>query len=211
MNGQEEERAAIARELHDELGQMLTALRMEAVWLRNQMGGKDPKTGERALAMCKLIDKSIDEVRGMAVRLRPKVLDDLGIIDALGWYTKEFEKRSGIAAIFKHRNVPSIKNILATASYRIAQEALTNVARHSDATQVEVFLEVEKGIMNLSVTDNGGGFNTQKLSGSECLGIAGMRERASLAGGSLDIRSKTGGGTHVIFSVPLHGEKGAQQ
>lgn len=211
MNGQEEERAAIARELHDELGQMLTALRMEAVWLQKRLQGGNPQAGERALAMCNLIDKTIDEVRDMAIRLRPKVLDDLGIIDALEWYTTEFEKRSGIAAIFKYRNVLSISDILATAIYRIAQEALTNVARHSHATHVDVSLGVKGGILTLSVIDNGGGFDKLKALETECLGIAGMRERAGLVGGALDIQSKPGEGAHVIFSVPLHDEKGAKQ
>ena len=211
MNGQEEERAAIARELHDELGQMLTALRMESVWLQNHLQGKDPQAGERAAAMRDLIDKTIDEVRDMAIRLRPKVLDDLGIIDALEWYTTEFEKRSGVAAIFKHHNVPSINNILATATYRIAQEALTNVARHSHATHVDVALGVEENILTLSIIDNGGGFGKLKALESECLGIAGMRERAGLVGGALDVQSTPGEGAHVIFSVPLHGVKGIER
>ncbi|MBL7203702.1 MAG: PAS domain-containing protein [Desulfobacteraceae bacterium] len=209
MTSQEKERTAIARELHDELGQMLTALRMDAVWVRNHLKENDPKAAERALTMCNLIDKSIDEVQGMAIRLRPGVLDDLGLIEALEWYTTEFEKRSEIACIFNHRNVPRIRDILATASYRIAQEALTNVARHSYATNVDVVLEAERDILTLSVEDNGSGFNTQRLSGSECLGIAGMRERAGLVGGTLDIESEPGEGTHLYFRVPLHSQRGA--
>jgi PAS domain S-box-containing protein len=207
MDGQEEERAAVARELHDELGQMLTALRMESVWLKNHLQTADPGAGERASAMSGLIDKSIDEVRGMAVRLRPKVLDDLGIIDALEWYTTEFERRSGIAAIFKHRNVPPIDRMLSTAFYRIAQEALTNIARHSHATQVDIVLEMEEELVTLSVMDNGCGFDVSRGVKSEGLGIAGMRERALLAGGKLHIQSRTGEGTHIIFTVSNQGEK----
>jgi PAS domain S-box-containing protein len=210
MRHQESERTAIARELHDELGQMLTALRMEAVWVRDHLKRNDPKALERILSMCRLIDKSIDEVQGMAIRLRPGVLDDLGLIEALEWYTTEFEKRSGIACIFSHGDVPSIKDVLATAAYRIAQEALTNVARHSFATHVDVSLELENGMLTLAVADNGAGFNTAGLSDSECLGVAGMRERASLTGGFLIIQSKTGEGTRVAFSVPFTREKGAR-
>jgi len=207
MDGQEEERAAIARELHDELGQMLTALRMESVWLYNHLKENDPPAGERASAMSELIDKTIDEVRGMALSLRPKVLDDLGIIDTLEWYTTEFEKRSGIAAIFKTRNVPPIDRILSTAIYRIVQEALTNVARHSHAAHVEIMLQTEGDLLTLSIKDNGCGFGEKEPLKSEGLGIAGMRERVNLAGGLLDIQSRTGEGTHVMVTVPLKGRR----
>jgi len=98
MASQEKERTAIARELHDELGQVLTALRIDSVWLRERLKVTDTKASERALAMCDLIDKTIDEVRGMATRLRPGVLDDLGLTEALEWYTTDFEKRPGLLA-----------------------------------------------------------------------------------------------------------------
>jgi len=205
MNGQEKERAAIARELHDELGQILTAVRMESVWLRDHLKENDPKAGERALTMCNLVDKTIDEVRGMAIRLRPKVLDDLGLIDALEWHTTEFEKRSGIACVFNHLDIPYISDILSTAAYRITQEALTNVARHSFATHVDVNLKAENDILKLSIVDNGVGFNTQILSDADSMGISGMRERAGLVGGNLEIESKPGKGTKVYFKAPLHG------
>lgn len=204
MESQEKERTAIARELHDELGQMLTALRMDSVWLREHLKGDEVK--ERARAMCGLIDKTIDEIRGMATRLRPGVLDDLGLIEALEWYTIEFEKRAGIACIYNnHRDMPPIKDTLATAAYRIAQEALTNVARHSFANNVEVTLQAEGQELKLLVVDNGGGFNTKKISESDCLGIAGMKERATLVGGELDIQSAPGMGTQVLFRAPLNG------
>jgi PAS domain S-box-containing protein len=208
MASQEKERAAIARELHDELGQVLTALRMDSVWMRDRIMENDPKAGERALTMCSLIDMTLDQVRGMAIRLRPGVLDDLGLIDALEWYAREFEKRSGIACIFNHQGVLHVDDILATAAYRIAQEALTNVARHSFATQVDVILKTKNDILTLSVEDNGGGFHIQKLSESGGLGLAGMRERASLVGGTMDIQSQPGKGTHVCFKVPIDGQRG---
>ncbi len=202
MANQEKERKAIARELHDELGQVLTALRMDAVWLSDRLQAPDPKAGDRALAMCGLIDHTIDEVRGLATRLRPGVLDDLGLIDALEWYIADFEKRTGIACIFKHRQVPDIDGIGATAAYRIVQEALTNVTRHAAATQVRVSLEPKQGILTLAVADNGQGFDLKEIAASECLGLAGMRERAGLLGGSLEIRSRPGKGTKVFFRLP---------
>ncbi|MHB9073729.1 MAG: PAS domain-containing sensor histidine kinase [Desulfobaccales bacterium] len=203
MANQEKERRAIARELHDELGQVLTALRMDAVWLSARLRPNDPKAADRALAMCQLIDNTIDEVRSLATRLRPGVLDDLGLLDALDWYITDFEKRTGIACIFKHRNVPEVDGIGATAAYRIAQEALTNVTRHAAATEVRVSLQPEKGALTLAVVDNGQGFDLKEIEASECLGLAGMRERAGLLGGSLEIRSQPGKGTKVCFRLPV--------
>ncbi len=207
MANQEKERKAIARELHDELGQVLTALRMDAVWLSERLKPSDPKAGDRALAMCQLIDHTIDEVRGLATRLRPGVLDDLGLIDALEWYIADFEKRTGIDCIFKHRRVSMVDGIGATAAYRIVQEALTNVTRHAAATQVKVSLQPEKGMLTLAVEDNGRGFDLQEIAALECLGLAGMRERAGLLGGSLEIRSRPGQGTTVCFRLPTDGSR----
>lgn len=209
MAGQETERAAIARELHDELGQILTALRMDAVWMANHLKETDAKAAARALAMCDIIDRTIDEVRGIALRLRPSVLDDLGLIPALEWYTTDLERRSGIAIILNHRDVPRMDDLVATAAYRIAQEALTNVVRHSAASHAEVSLEGEGDFLRITVTDNGKGFDVSHLSESDCLGLAGMRERAGLAGGSLEIESSPGKGTQVRCRLPVSGRMGA--
>jgi len=206
MANQEKERSAIARELHDELGQVLTALRMDSVWIRERLKETAPEAAERALTMCSLIDKTIKEVRSMAFRLRPGVLDDLGLVDALEWYTTDFEKRTDITCVFEHTNVPVTNDTVATASYRITQEALTNVTRHSFAGRVDVALGAEKGILTLAVVDNGHGFNALELAESECLGVAGMQERASLAGGILEVQSRPGKGTRVYFKVPLNGQ-----
>jgi PAS domain S-box-containing protein len=203
MEGQEKERAAIAREMHDELGQVLTALRMDCVWMRDRLKETDAQASERTFAMCELIDQTIDDVRGIAVRLRPGVLDDLGLTDALEWYTTDFEKRTGIACTFNHFDVPEVKDMVATAAYRITQEALTNVARHSKATHVDVTLQARKGRLTLEVVDNGLGFSIEGLKESECLGMAGMRERASLVGGSLEIQSQPRAGATVFFSLPI--------
>jgi PAS domain S-box-containing protein len=208
MAGQEKERKAIARELHDELGQILTALRMDAVWLSDNLKEKNTQAAERARSMCQLIDKTLDEVRVLATRLRPGMLDDFGLIDALEWFTKDFAKRTGIACTFTHPEMSDVDSLVATAAYRIAQEALTNVARHSYATRVTINLQVENGLMTLAVTDNGRGFNPKDLRESECLGLAGMRERAGLLGGSLEMHSKPGGGTRVDVRLPLMGQGG---
>jgi PAS domain S-box-containing protein len=206
MANQEKERSAIARELHDELGQVLTALRMDSVWMQERLKQADPKASERALTMCRLIDKNIEDVRGMAFRLRPGVLDDLGLVDALEWYTADFERRTEIACVFEHNAVSNLSDGISTAAYRIAQEALTNVARHASANHVEVVLKTRDGLLTLAVVDDGQGFESQHLSESEGLGVAGMRERATLAGGALEVHSEPQKGTRVYFKVPIDGQ-----
>jgi len=204
MANQEKERAAIARELHDELGQVLTALRMDAVWLQEQLKKEGLHGVDRAAAMCALIDTTIESVRSLAIRLRPGVLDDLGLVDALEWYTSEFERRAQIPCLFSYDAIPVIDDTLATAAYRIAQEALTNVARHARANRAEVNLSMEAGHLVLTVSDDGRGFAAHTLSETEALGLAGMRERATLVDGSLTVESKPDAGTRVCFRVRLY-------
>ncbi|MDD5758037.1 MAG: PAS domain S-box protein [Desulfobulbaceae bacterium] len=197
VSSQERERAAIARELHDELGQALTALRMDAVWLAKKMQGQEGDAALRAHEMSELIDKTIDEVRNMAVRLRPGVLDDLGLIAALEWLVDDFERRFSIPCTFRHQNVPEISDVASTAIYRITQEALTNAARHADASHVEVNLSVESLELYLTIQDDGKGFDPTLVGEAEGLGLAGIRERASLIGASVAIRSGEGNGSHI--------------
>lgn len=205
LANQETERAAIARELHDELGQLLTALRMDAVWIQEHLRGCDPKAAERTLTMCRLIDKTIDDVRNLAFRLRPGILDDLGLVEALELYTTDFEKRTGITCIFDHSEAPAINDTVATAAYRITQEALTNVARHADAGHVVVKIHPVDGLLTVEVVDDGLGFDITALSDVEGLGLAGMKERAALVGGRLEIISAPGNGTWVKLEVPFDG------
>jgi signal transduction histidine kinase len=153
--------------------------------------------------MCRLIDKNIEDVRGMAIRLRPGVLDDLGLVDALEWYTADFERRTEIACVFEHENIPRLNETVSTAAYRIAQEALTNIARHAGAGQVKVSLRSSNGFLTLKVVDDGRGFDALHLSESEGLGVAGMRERAALVGGSLDVKSQPKKGTQVYLAIPM--------
>jgi PAS domain S-box-containing protein len=205
MANQEKERAYIARELHDELGQVLTALRMDAVWFQERMKRTDLSVSQRAKAMCKLIDKTIEEVRLMAIRLRPGVLDHLGLVDALEWYITDFERRTNVSSVFEHSEVPRINENMAITAYRIAQEALTNVARHAAAKHVFVSLYVKNEELVLRVTDDGSGFDEGLLKDAEGLGVAFMRERAALVGGHLDVASAPENGTTVIFRVPFAG------
>lgn len=210
IEGQEKERAAVSRELHDGLGQVLTALRMDAVWLGNQEKDRDSEAGERARSMCELIDRAIDEVRRMSAGLRPGVLDDLGIIDALDWYTGEYGKRTGIRCDFSHESVPDLPETLSTAIYRITQECLTNISKHASASKVDVTLHFQGDVLILSVTDNGNGFTVSDLEKTRGLGVTGMRERATLAGGDLQIHSQPGEGTRVVFKVFYDTEGGRE-
>jgi PAS domain S-box-containing protein len=203
MAGQEKERAYLARELHDELGQVLTALRMDAVWIRNRINLSDPTASSRALKMCELIDKTIEEVRGLAIRLRPGVLDHLGLVEAIEWYTADFEKRYDIICVFEHDDGPEIRGDIATAAYRITQEGLTNVARHASATRAKVTLSFDDGKLTLCIRDNGRGFEPDALGEAEGLGMTNMRERANLVGGFFDVESRPEGGTRICFGVPL--------
>ena len=203
MTGQEKERAYLARELHDELGQVLTALRMEAVWICNRVGKSDPNATARALTMCELIDKTIEEVRGLAIRLRPGVLDHLGLVEAIEWYTADYERRYDITCVFEYDKNPEIRGNIATAAYRITQEALTNVARHASATRSKVALWIKNGQLKLCIRDNGQGFKPDMLGEGDGLGLTNMHERAKLVGGSIDIQSQPGKGTRVSFTVPL--------
>jgi PAS domain S-box-containing protein len=203
MASQEKERAAIARELHDELGQVLTALRMDSVWMTKRLENRDPAAARRAHDMCRLIDKNIEDVRGMAIRLRPGVLDDLGLVAALEWFTADIERRSEMVCAFEHDAMPPIDEAVATAAYRIAQEALTNTVRHARATKASVVLQAGGQGLILKVRDNGRGFDPHGVSASEGIGLTGMNERANLVGGRLRVRSAHGQGTEIRLEVPL--------
>lgn len=203
MADHEAERAAIARELHDELGQVLTALRMDSAWMADRLKQTDHEASLRAGAMRDLIDKNIEDVRGLAIRLRPGILDDLGLVDALEWLTADFEKRTEITSVFEHESVPTMSNAISTTIYRITQEALTNVGRHAGADHVSVRLSANNRQLALVVVDDGRGFSMDSLAQAEGLGIVGMKERASLVGGLLMVASTPGQGTRIDLTIPL--------
>ncbi len=201
MENQEKERGIIARELHDELGQVLTALRMDSVWFENYLRKIDGKASQRAKDMSFLIDKTINDVRSLAFQLRPGSLDDLGIVDAVESLVNDFEKRTDIITDFNHNNIPDLNYTEANAVYRIIQEALTNAAKHSDASIINVDLTFKNYIVKAEIRDDGRGFQTD-LHDDEArgFGLTGMEERASLAGGKLAIKSASGEGTIISFS-----------
>ncbi len=202
---QEREKALVARELHDHLGQVLTALRIDAVWVEKYLTNVDKRAGNRARKMCALIDDTINDVRDMAYRLRPRVLDDLGLVDALESLLSDFEKRSNVSCVFKNDEIPKINDTLATALYRIGQEAVTNSLKHSNATTITVELKNDKEGIVLSIQDNGCGFDAHNDNGINGFGLEGMRERANLVGGKLDISSRLSEGTSICCKVKMKG------
>ena len=203
MTVQERERASIARELHDELGQALTGIKMDMAWIKSHIKGADETVSDRFEALGNLVDTTIESVREMATSLRPSVLDRLGLSAAIEWYAGEFERRTGIECITESESVDfNINSNVAINVYRIFQEALTNIARHAGASRVEVRITQDRGCFTISISDNGRGIPSQGVSGRMSLGIAGMRERAELIKGGLDIQSRKGKGTKVTLYLP---------
>jgi PAS domain S-box-containing protein len=204
-NVREEERTRIAREIHDELGQQLTGLKMDASWINKKIvGSTDPNILERIATMISLIDETVKTVRRISSELRPGILDDLGLVPAIEWQCQEFEKRTGISSKC-HAGLTdqNIDKNLATNIFRVYQEALTNVARHAQATLVETNLTQDDGIINLTIKDNGVGFDTEEIKSKMSLGLVGMRERAMLFNGELTINSKKGKGTTIVLKAPM--------
>ena len=202
----EEERAHIAREIHDELGQVLTGLKMDVTWLAKRL--KEKPLIEKTDSMCKLIDSSVQTVRKIATGLRPEVLDEMGLVAAVAWQAKEFQKRTGIRCRTKLPPESTKLDLdISTTAFRIFQEILTNVARHSRATRVDIDLSVTDELLSLEVVDNGIGIPAADLDGRKSLGLLGMHERALLFGGEVQISGTPGHGTRVAVSIPIRNRK----
>ena len=202
----EEERTRIAREIHDELGQALTALKLDLAWLGKQSQKSTSTSGEfRAVdqSITKRIDETMQIVRRIASELRPSVLDQLGLEAAIEYLVQDATKRTGIAITLHAQEFPRLPDDVASHAFRIIQEALTNVTRHSKATRVDVAVRRAGGSLILGVSDNGVGFAPDTLSGLHSLGLVGMRERALACGGVLMVQGKPGEGTSIVVTIPL--------
>lgn len=200
----EAERTHIAREIHDELGQQLTGLKMDISWLSRRIKEKDGEVQQKIKETISLIDGTVKTVRRIATELRPSILDDLGLVPAMEWQSEEFERRSGIPTEFtSNMSAVNLDPDLATGIFRIYQESLTNIMRHADASHVEASLQIGDEKINLTITDDGKGFLVEEISNKKTLGLMGMRERATLLGGSYHINSKPSGGTSVNIIVPF--------
>jgi PAS domain S-box-containing protein len=199
----EDERAHIAREVHDELGQALTGLKLDLAWLKPRLRDQVPLL-ERVQAVIGRIDGTIDAVRRIATELRPSVLDHLGLVAAVEWQAREFEKLTGIVVRLSLSSARSaVHGTVATTVFRMLQETLTNVARHAAATWVEIALEVREDVLTLRVADNGRGISVAERTDPHSLGLVGLRERAIACAGDLVIEGRPGEGTTLTVRIPL--------
>ena len=204
----EHERTELARELHDQLGQALTALKMDLAWLTQQIDQLPPEAratlSDKTTAMSTAIDTIIREVRRISAGLRPIALDRLGLLEAIEWQADEFERRTGIRCRFDSKvSAVDLASDQATQIFRIVQEALTNTTRHAQATRVTIVAGLLRSRFVLEVRDNGRGISTEALADPSALGLAGMRERALLAGGELTIARVGRKGTVVRITVAV--------
>ncbi len=205
----EEERTEVAREIHDELGQALTGLKLDVSWMKSRLP-RDHEMMAQCSSVIQRIDQTLTAVRRIATSLRPSVLDQLGLVAAAEWQGQEFRTRTGIDVEMKISNAGgAIPDDLGSSAFRILQESLTNVARHAKATRVSIRLEHTPELLRLEVKDNGVGISTRCLESTDTrsLGVIGMRERAFACGGQLDICPNSDGGTTVQLLVPLNGAR----
>jgi signal transduction histidine kinase len=222
----ERERARISREIHDELGQSLTALKIDALRLerglrppgRSRRGagraagmGRAERLANLALSMSTYIDQMLQIVQRIATELRPPMLDELGLIPAMQWLLQKFQERTGIQCRLEIREGRPLGGEHATAVFRIFQEVMTNVARSAGATRVDVRLEADVDCLHLEVRDNGRGIRPEEIDSPHALGILGMRERARTVGGKLAIRGEAGRGTTVELQLPAAASCGGLQ
>jgi signal transduction histidine kinase len=210
----EEERTRIAQEVHDELGQTLTALKMDLRWAEKHLGQEPSPTLnpvlDRIVEASELADATLDSVKRIAGELRPGVLEDLGLAAALRQEAQRFQERAGVGCRLQlPDSLPAMPTEVATAVFRIFQEALTNVGRHAESTEVEVELVQEGEEVVLRVADNGKGIRASVLDDAKSLGLLGMRERAESLGGQLTVQPGSPRGTVVKLTLPVPRQEGA--
>ena len=209
LAAQEEERKKISRELHDEIAQTLTGINVQLATLKTEATINTKDLQKKITNTQRMVEKSVDIVHRFARELRPMVLDDLGLIPALHTFMKGFTKRTGIHirfTTFTYGRIKQLNNATRTVFYRVAQEALTNVARHAHASAVEVIIKKLPNTICLKIKDNGKSFEAQRVMHSKRnarLGLLGMRERVEMVGGSLSVESAPGKGTTIRAQIPF--------
>jgi PAS domain S-box-containing protein len=200
----EQEHTRMAREIHDEVGQALTALRLDLTWVGRKLPEGSRALREKIDAMVTLADETIEAGRRIVAELRPPILDDLGLGPALEWYTQHFAQRSGLRVeLDVEVKEVAVDDQVAVIAYRIVQEALTNVARHAQATHVTVRLGVRDGALALEIADDGKGIRPEAAASARSFGIVGMRERAQSRGGLLEVTGSADRGTSVRVTIPF--------
>lgn len=199
----EEERKSIAREVHDELGHALTALKMEIAWMGRQLGATHPELTDHVGSVTSLVDQTISTVRRISSELRPPVLDDLGLDAAIEWLAEDFQARTSLPVRVRlPEHVDNIRGERAISAYRIVQEALTNAARYADAGKVEIDWNQDEATIRLEIRDDGKGFDPDARRPSSGFGLLGMEERARDLEGELAVDSQRGSGTLIRLSFP---------
>jgi signal transduction histidine kinase len=200
----EEESTRIAREVHDELGQQLTVLKMGVAWLRQHLASDQTPLLEKAKELLTEIDTTLQVVRRIAGDLRPVGLEEFGLVSTMEWRCQKFQEQFGVDCHFTSTVVNLyLDQMMATSIFRVFQEALTNVARHANARRVDASLSEEAGRLCLTIRDNGRGITEDELTKGKSLGLMGMRERIRLLGGKLSIEGRPGEGTTLTFSIPM--------
>jgi signal transduction histidine kinase len=201
QTGVEAERAAIAREIHDDVGGSLTALKFDLDWIRRH--AKEPAVVQRALSALETVTHAIGASQRVMHNLRPAILEH-GLVAALQWLASRFEKRTGAECQFRssHEHLSDLPKAVPLVAYRTAQEALTNIAKHAQATLVTLDLSVSGGVLSLEICDNGRGLSAEDLAKAGSFGIRGLHERASTVGGWMDVSSNAQG-TTLMLSIPL--------
>jgi len=199
----EQEKSRVARELHDELAQSLTALKMDASWLRDHVREDLDAAVEKVVGMLGMLDACVAATRRIAADLRPLVLDDLGLVPAIEWLAQSFTQRHGVPCALDLDESLALQEPYPTAAFRIVQESLANVAKHAQARRVDVRVACEAGHLVMHVRDDGVGFDPQAARKPDSLGLMGVRERAQLLQGSVQIDASPGAGTCVRVTIPL--------
>ena len=205
----EEERKKISRELHDEIGQILTGINVRLAALQNETKDNTKSIRGKIASTQRLVEKSMKTIHRFARELRPAVLDDMGLIPALHSHIKEFSKRTGIPIRFKvfaRATIKELGSIQRTAFYRVAQEALNNVAKHAEASLVKISIQRRDGTVHMEIKDNGKSFSVERMlltRRRKRLGLLGMRERMEMIGGNFSIEPNPTGGTFVKCTMPV--------
>lgn len=201
----EEERTRISREIHDQLGQQLTILKMELSWLYKKLSKDQQLLRDRTKSMAKLVDTTLETIRKISTEMRPWILDDLGLIAAMEWQIEDIEKKTGMRCQFIARpDDMTLDPGLSTTVFRILQETLTNIVRHAKADEIKIRLEKSEDRLALEVSDNGKGITPGQIANSKSLGLLGIRERALLWGGTVEINGTPNKGTTVLIEIPLN-------
>lgn len=202
----EHEQRRIARELHDELAQALTGIKMDVAWIKNKLPAEQSPITEKLKSLEALLDNTVAATRRISSDLRPMMLDDLGLVPATEWLVQNFTQRTGIHCELAIASAKlDLHDPEATTVYRILQESLTNVAKHAKASSVEITLAHNDGEISISVRDNGVGFSLESPRKQNSYGLIGMRERVYILGGEVQMESAPGQGTYIEVRLPLAG------